>query len=279
LALSSYFDDSQIIQLLEAYVTCVGRERDIERAVNRAREYSQQRERGVFEPRSLWYAPNYQLAHDVVVKNTVSLEGLRLASPSNLKEARAKEVIDAWFPGNPLLCMAKGKNLFWTKYREDWRGKESRMQFIVPNEMAKPTGKTKDGRDSVRCLDNTGKRKFLVVEWDILKTGEGIWGPYVKDWDARGISTFDAQASLLVHLATKDVPRLQLALAVNSAGKSLQGWFRCEGIQDEQIRGFFKRATLLGADTATWTECQLVRMPGGTREDGNIQRVEYFNAG
>lgn len=36
------------------------------------------------------------------------------------------------------------------------------------------------------------------------------------------------------------------------------------------------RAVRLGADKATWTRCQLVRMPDGTRENGNRQRVHYF---
>jgi len=151
------------------------------------------------------------------------------------------------------------------------------MQFIVPNAMASLKGKTKEGKDSVRCLDNTGERQFLVIEFDIAEAGN--WGPYVKEWQARGISTFDAQAALLVHLATKDAPRFRLTMAVNSGKRSLHGWFCCQGIPEEQTRAFMARAVRIGADPATWTKCQLVRMPGGTRDDGSRQWVEYFNPG
>ena len=151
------------------------------------------------------------------------------------------------------------------------------MQFIVPNVMASLKGKTKEGKDSVGCLDNTGERQFLVIEFDIAAAG--YWRPYMKEWQARGISTFDAQAALLVYLATKDVPRFRLTMAVNSGKRSLHGWFRCQGIPEEQTRAFMARAVRIGADPATWTKCQLVRMPGGTRDDGSRQRVEYFNPG
>jgi len=33
----------------------------------------------------------------------------------------------------------------------------------------------------------------------------------------------------------------------------------------------------LGADKATWTRCQLVRLPGGLRETGKRQDVVYLN--
>ena len=149
------------------------------------------------------------------------------------------------------------------------------MQFIVPNVMASLKGKTKEGKDSVRCLDNTGERQFLVIEFDIAAAG--YWRPYMKEWQARGISTFDAQAALLVYLATKDVPRFRLTMAVNSGKRSLHGWFRCQGISEEQTRAFITRAIRIGADPATWTKCQLVRMPGGTRDNGARQQVHYFN--
>jgi hypothetical protein len=38
------------------------------------------------------------------------------------------------------------------------------------------------------------------------------------------------------------------------------------------------RAVRLGADKATWARCQLVRIPDGTRDNGNRQRVHYFAA-
>jgi hypothetical protein len=274
LSLTSYFEDAQVIEILQTYVSCAGRSLEITKAVSNARRIASGETPS--EPRTLWSAADYKMAHDIVVNSTASLDRLRSASPITIgdEEPNAEGVIDALFPGNPLLCCAREKNLFSTKPREAWRGKESGMQFIVPSAMKSLTGRTKEGKDSARCLDNTGYRQFLVIEFDIAATGK--WESYVKDWQASGISTFDAQASLLVHLATKDAPRLQLTMAVHSGKKSLHGWFNCTGIAEEQTRAFMTRATRIGADPATWTKCQLVRFPGGTRDNGSRQRVEYF---
>jgi hypothetical protein len=277
LSLTGYCEDSQIIELLETYVSCTGRDREITKAVSNARRIASGE--APAEPRAFWPAADYKMAHGIVIDSWLGLERLRSASPVIIgpQEPKSEEIIDCLFPGNPLLCCAREKNLSRTEPREYWRGKESKMQFIVPNAMASLQGKTKDGKDSVRCLDNTGERQFLVIEFDIAETGD--WEPYVKEWQARGISTFDAQVALLFHLATKDVPRFRLTMAVHSGKKSLHGWFRCQGIPEEQSRAFMARAIRIGADPATWTKCQLVRMPGGTRDDGSRQRVEYFNPG
>jgi hypothetical protein len=277
-SLVEYFEDEDVIAILEAYVTDAGRERDISRAVSAARGYANGQTRSS-ESWRLRPVADYALTHSIVIDSAANLNSLRAASPVPIgnDELTAEAVVDVLFPGNPLLCMAKKKNLFWTKPRELWRGRELGMQFIVPNAMASLQGKTKEGKNSSRCLDNTGERQFLVIEFDITEAGD--WEPYVKEWQARGISTFDAQAALLVHLATKDVPRFRLTMAVHSGKKSLHGWFRCQGIPEEQTRAFMARAIRIGADPATWTKCQLVRMPGGTRDDGSAQRVEYFNPG
>jgi hypothetical protein len=36
-------------------------------------------------------------------------------------------------------------------------------------------------------------------------------------------------------------------------------------------------AASIGADHATWTRSQFVRMPDGTRDNGNRQTVHFFN--
>jgi hypothetical protein len=273
LSLQGHFSESEIEYILRANLSCDRPDREIDDAVeNSGRVFRGEMPSG---SRTLWPAVDYWLVNDVVVNSRVRLENLRFASP--VKEPKSEDIIDSLFPGNPLLCLARKKELFWTKPRESWRERESGMQFIVPNAMITLQGKTKEGKGSVRCLDNTGERQFLVVEFDIAEAGD--WEPYVKEWRTRGINTFDAQAALLVHLATKDVPRFRLTMAVHSGKKSLHGWFCCQGIPEEQTRAFMARATRIGADPATWTKCQLVRMPGGTRDDGSVQRVEYFNSG
>jgi hypothetical protein len=40
---------------------------------------------------------------------------------------------------------------------------------------------------------------------------------------------------------------------------------------------FFRYAVSLGADRATWTRCQFVRMPDGARDNGSRQTVFYLN--
>jgi hypothetical protein len=57
----------------------------------------------------------------------------------------------------------------------------------------------------------------------------------------------------------------------------LHGWFYCAGQLDEKVEKFFRYAVSIGADPATWTLCQLVRMPDGLRDNGKRQRVMFFN--
>jgi len=157
------------------------------------------------------------------------------------------------FPGEPLLCCARTSSTARTAPRAAWRGKLSKCQFIVPSAMSTETGLTQDGRTSSRCLDNVGLRQYLVVEQDG--------------------GTFDDQAAVLLHLAEK----APMVLVLHSGGKSLHAWFRCSGATDGQLRSFFDYAVRLGADPATWTRCQLVRMPEGTRDNGERQGVLYLN--
>jgi hypothetical protein len=189
-----------------------------------------------------------------------------------------EQIVDTLFPGNPLLCVGKTAYKFATRRRNVWRGRLSEFQFVVPSPMDRVKGRKADGEESEHTLDNTGPRRFLVVEFDFsLKARDGVtdseWAPLVKSWDADGISVADACAALLVHL-TKQAP---LTLAVHSAGKSVHGWFYCQGQPERRLRRFMNDAHTLGADHATWTRSQFVRMPDGTRDNGRRQTVYFFN--
>jgi hypothetical protein len=116
-------------------------------------------------------------------------------------------------------------------------------------------GLTQSGRESARSLANTGARRFLVVEFDH--------------------GSADEHAAILLHLATE----FPLVVAVHSGNKSLHGWFYCAGQPDEAVRPFMRRAVTLGADPATWTRCQFVRLPEGCRDNGRPQTVYFFNPG
>ena len=124
--------------------------------------------------------------------------------------------------------------------------------------MTAPTGRKKNPKLnenplSAHTLDNTGARRFLICEFD---TG-----------------TADEHATLLLHLGTF----APLVCAVHSGGKSLHGWFYVHGQPEAKIEKFFRYAVSLGADRATWTRSQFVRMPDGTRDNGNQQTVFFTN--
>lgn len=163
--------------------------------------------------------------------------------------------VDLLFPGNPLLCVGVNKRYAVTDNRERLRGSLGGGEFIVPSPMTARKGLTKDGKQSARTLSNVGPRRFVIVEFDS--------------------GTLNDQAALLSHLS--DIA--PLAAVVFSGGKSLHGWFRAYGHSDANVAAFFRSAVRLGADPATWTACQFVRMPGGRRENGAEQDIRFFNPG
>ena len=167
--------------------------------------------------------------------------------------AHTEQIIDRLFPGNPLLCCGASQFHFDTKPRDDWRGQLDKLQFIVPSPMSAVAGLTKSGKESKHTLANTGARRFLICEFD---TG-----------------TADEHAALLLHLGGF----APLVCAVHSGGKSLHGWFYVQGQPESKVRDFFRYAVTLGADRATWTPSQFVRMPDGTRDSGKRQTVFFLN--
>ena len=109
------------------------------------------------------------------------------------------------------------------------------------------------GKESEHALSNTGPRTYLVCEFDH--------------------GTADEHAAILYHLALF----APLVMVVHSGGKSLHGWFYVKGEPEDNVAAFFRYACKLGADKATWTRSQFVRMPQGVRENGNVQAVYYYN--
>jgi hypothetical protein len=192
-----------------------------------------------------------------ITKLGLRLEDLIKSSPRmiNHQKLDTEEIIDALFPGDPLLCCGQSSKRFKTQKRSVWRGKLSSRQFIVPNPMNSIKGLTEAGRESYRAKTNTGPRRFLIIEQDM--------------------GSLDDQAGVLLHLA-KMAP---LALVVFSGGKSLHGWFFCAGESEGLLLSFMDYAVSLGADPATRTPSQMVRMPNGIRDNGKQQSVYYFNPG
>jgi hypothetical protein len=256
--LHPYRSETQIREILRAVTVGCGRfvrEREIYRAVENSKG-------------AAWGAPgrgpcctpawpkiNAEQREAVIASMGVELVDLWEMSPIRLaaNHAHSEEIIDVLYSDNPLLCCGKSNSDFATRSREEWRGHLREQQLIVPSPMIARTGRTQDNKESEHCLANTGQRRFLVIEQDG--------------------ATIDEQAAILLHLAE----RAPLAVVVHSGSKSLHGWFYCDGKPEVRLRSFMRYAITLGADRATWTGSQFVRMPDGTRADGRRQTVYFYN--
>ena len=154
-----------------------------------------------------------------------------------------------------LLCCARGVEHAETRPAGEFAGRLHEFTHLVPSPMSALTGLTQEGRESCRCLANTGPRRFLVIEFDREPS-------------------LDRQAQLHFGLAT----HAPLALVVFSAKKSLHGWYYVEGWLEAEAHKLHRLAVACGADAATWTPCQLVRMPDAMRPDtGQRQSVYFWN--
>ncbi len=165
-----------------------------------------------------------------------------------LEEMSCADWLDILFPGAAWLCLAKDHPATArTRQPEKWSGgRADGCGLVVPSPMTGPSGKALDGRASHRCLDNTGPRRWLVIEFDS--------------------GTLDEQACLHWYLAeaAEAMGWPRLALVVSSGGKSLHGWYGLCG-EEEHSKAMMEYAVLLGADHSTWVRCQPVRLPAGLR--------------
>jgi hypothetical protein len=265
--LHPYRDSNEIINLLRAATAGEPiKHGEIERAVERrkATAWKPGQPGGSTRPTPAWPPVNVE-QYQAIIRDKGGLVDLWEVSPVRFEDntAHTEALIDALFPGNPLLCCGENNSEFNTCSREEWRGKLAALQLIVPNPMTARTGRTQEGKQSAHALETTGPRRFLVIEQDG--------------------GTIDEQAAVLLHLMS----RAPLALAVHSGDKSIHGWFYCVGQSEQKLRSFMHYAVALGADHAMWTRSQFARMPdglrkGGIREDGTREEdkrqvVYYFN--
>jgi hypothetical protein len=201
-------------------------------------------------------------------------------------ERKTDEVLYAWgrYAGqaDPLICFG-AQDRFWTRAHSAVRGILHVHAQIVPSPMKALRGMTAAGYPSEHSKDGTGERIILVAEFDFSKlTPKGkptIWVPLLERCEAGGITVLDLNAALLAHLAVSR----PLWMTVFSGGKSLQGWFACRGVDEEELHQWFiTQARRLGACSSTWCKSQFVRMPDGTRapnrEGKSVrQTIEYYN--
>jgi len=257
--LHPFRDPTEIMELLRAATAGEPvKHGEIERAVERSKAtaWKPGQARQNLKQGSSWPKVNAE-QREAVIESHGGLVDLWEASPVRFEDnqSHAEEIIDALFPGNPLLCVGRSNTDFATQSRSEWCGKLAASQLMVPSPMTARIGRTQEGKESAHTLETTGPRRFLVVEQDC--------------------GTADEQAAVLLHLAE----RAPLAAAVHSGSKSIQGWFYCSGQPEEKLRRFMQYTVSLGADRATWTRSQFVRIPDGMRENGNRQTVYLLNPG
>jgi hypothetical protein len=257
--LHAHLPAREIIALLETLVARCGRHvprNEITSAVQSSLRYAWQPKGNIGPTQSgaKWPKANAE-QRAAIIRDNGGLADLWEMSQPRIEDGlpHSEEIVDRLFSGNPILCCGQSQTIFDTKPREDWRGELGRLQFIVPSPMSATTGQSKDGKESKHTLANTGARRFLICEFDH--------------------GTTDDQAALLLHLGTF----APLVCAVHSGGKSLHGWFFVQGQTEAKVEKFFRYAVSLGADRATWTRSQFVRMPDGTRDNGKCQTVFFLN--
>jgi hypothetical protein len=257
--LHAHLPATEIVALLESRVANCGRHvprNEIVSAVQNSISCAWQPsgKSAPVQPVSKWPTVNRE-QREAIIRDGGGLADLWELSPVRIEDnnRHTEEIVDRLFPGNPFLCCGQSNSTFDTRPREQWRGELAKLQFIVPSPMSAVEGVTKDGKPSRHALSNTGPRRFLVCEFD---TGAP-----------------DDHAALLIYLAGY----APLVCAVHSGGKSLHGWFYIHEQPDEKVARFFRYAVSLGADRATWTRSQFVRMPDGTRDNGNRQTVYFLS--
>jgi hypothetical protein len=195
----------------------------------------------------------------IISENPMTEHQLSGQSPVEINEDQPSMewFLQQIFSLDSLLCVGKNAHVFKTLPLQSLVGSKSMLEateFIVPSPMIDTFGVTKKGKRSMHTLSNTGPRRYLVTEFDS--------------------GTPDEQSAIIWHLREY----APLVMVLRSGGKSLHGWWACVGVDEAKLLKFFRYAVSLGADPATWTRSQFVRIPQGWRADKQaLQQVLYFN--
>lgn len=138
-------------------------------------------------------------------------------------------------------------------------------RLIVPNAMSAPSGRKKDGTgESQRCRENAvdpENRLRVVCDFDYDYPTPDTKTQIPKEEQARRIKFLSL------------FPQVHLELVCDSAGKSLQAWYRVPPTT-AAWKDFWDLALLLNADERGIMPEQLFRAPGGWRptDDGGRKR-------
>jgi len=163
-----------------------------------------------------------------------------------------RALLECLFPApGALVCIGAAFNRFKTATLAEHENL-SNGQFIIPAYMAARQGITAVGKPSCRAKSITGDRRFIVCDFDEPPSAH--------------------HASIIRWIMGTRAP----VLVIKSGGKSLHAWYKTE-TQDRDAK-FWHLAIAAGADPAIQrNRGQAVRLPMGTRDNGNVQSVLYFN--
>jgi hypothetical protein len=268
-------DPDALFELIEEHCSDSEREREISDAIeNSGPGKLAGRIRAPKWPEPNWLTIDRRVSAD----NRFRLDQLKRANPTRGRSFVAEEIVSILFAPaseggdpDPFICVGAARNRFWTKQLKSWGPMLRRMPLIVPSRMTQSFGLTRKGKKSAHCLGNTGPRDYLVIEFDMKGKA---WPKLLAKWASDGIASLDSQAVLIRYLA-KYAP---LVMVLWSGDKSLHAWFAIKGEPEDRLFLFMKGAVALGADPATWTRLQFVRMPEGWREETKArQEVYYFD--
>src|SRR5262245_7351979 len=127
-------DSVEIIELLRAATAGEPVKRgEIERAVERSKATAWKPGQAAqrLTQALAWPKVNAE-QREAVIASVAGLVDLWESSPIRFdhNESRTEEVIDALFPGNPLLCAGRNNCTFANRSRSEWRGKLAALQVI-----------------------------------------------------------------------------------------------------------------------------------------------------
>jgi hypothetical protein len=138
-------------------------------------------------------------------------------SPENPDQPTG-DIIRQLFPPDALISAGMAETSTTTFEFQKVRERLHRFQFVVPSPMSSKLGLTQEGKESGRCLGNTGPRRFLVTEFDFKSTNDN--GKPTR-W-----------ASLIDRVASKQRNRARRVCGSNPAS---------EAIRSTRISGFLRR--------------------------------------
>jgi hypothetical protein len=226
---------------------------EVERAVERV--FATTLDRSALQSRKLelptWNAKETARLH---AEYKVDKDMLRESSRDELPETwHPYDILCRLFPDHEgLLCVGESMSRFHTAPLRD-HSFLRRKQLIVPCYMTARTGLTQEGKVSAHTKANTGPRRYIVCDFD---------------------SPPPEQHPSIIHHLARFRP---LTMALSSGGKSIHAWFPTTANKDDD-KLFWRLCITLGADPVLCrNRSQFVRMPNGTRDNGNRQRRLYLN--